>query len=785
VVTGAFTLLKHRNIAGVNHIEISGNKTFFGFHIPQIWGRKDSYNSVFLSMTTTYRITGMTCSGCQGFVQRTLSQVSGVESAEVDLARGLAYLTHENHLSLKVLLSAMEASGGHYGLKPMEAEHKEDETYRALLSKLRWAVGFTMPIFLLSMSEMWGVAPQAWMGWAQGLLSLPVVFYATWMLMQRAWGSIRSGQLNMFTLVGIGAGTAWLYSIWALVYLYIYPSTSGLFLYFEAATVILTLVLLGQVLEAKALLNTSDSLKALIALVPRKAIRRTSGLDEEVDVADILAGDVLVVAPGRPIPVDGVVLSGFSAVDESMLTGESLPSAKSPDDSVHAGTQNASGMLVMRAQKVGDQTLVAQIIALVEQAGRSKAPIQGLADRVASYFVPAVILIALITFGAWIVWGPEPIYLNAMINAIAVLIIACPCVLGLVTPMSVMVGVGVGAQQGILIKDAAALQRMAEVDLLVVDKTGTLTLGKPEVSGSVFAEGVDVVLVKSQVAGLCLLSAHPMAQAILIHIQESGIDPISADHWSDFPGQGMVGTFQDSPIGLGNQKMVEQRGLAIDPLIESQSASFLQQGASVSYAFDSDRVLGVWACADQIKSEAHSAIAQLMKDGVEVVMLTGDQPKAADLVAKKLGILTYKSQCMPQDKWAEIKRYQAEGRVVAMAGDGINDAPALTQADVGIAMGTGAQIAIESASIALVRGSLKGIVQARQLSRSVMSNIKQNFFWAFAYNLLGIPLAAGVLYPVFGWLLSPMIAAAAMSFSSVTVIANALRLKHFFNYDHQ
>ena len=736
-------------------------------------------------MTTTYRITGMTCSGCQGHVQRTLAQVSGVESAEVDLARGLAYLTHSAPIPLQSLFMAMEASGGHYGLKPMEAEHKEDETYRALLAKLRWAVGFTLPIFLLSMSEMWGVTPQPWMGWAQGLLSLPVVFYATWMLMQRAWGSIRSGQLNMFTLVGIGAGTAWLYSIWALVYLYIFPSTSGLFLYFEAATVILTLVLLGQVLEAKALLNTSDSLKALISLVPRKAIRRTSGLDEEVDVADILAGDVLVVAPGRPIPVDGVVLSGFSSVDESMLTGESLPSAKSPDDLVHAGTQNTSGMLVMRAQKVGDQTLVAQIIALVEQAGRSKAPIQGLADRVASYFVPVVILIALITFGAWIIWGPEPIYLNAMINAIAVLIIACPCVLGLVTPMSVMVGVGVGAQQGILIKDAAALQRMAEVDLLVVDKTGTLTVGKPEVSGSVFAEGVDLVLVKSQVAGLCLLSAHPMAQAILTHIQESGIDAVSADHWSDFPGQGMVGTFQDSPIGLGNLKMVEQRGLAIDPLIESQSASYLQQGASVSYAFDSDRVLGVWACADQIKSEAHSAIAQLMKDGVEVVMLTGDQPKAADLVAQKLGIHAYKSQCMPQDKWAEIQRYQTEGRVVAMAGDGINDAPALTQADVGIAMGTGAQIAIESASIALVRGSLKGIVQARQLSRSVMRNIKQNFFWAFAYNLLGIPIAAGALYPVFGWLLSPMIAAAAMSFSSVMVIANALRLKHFFTYDHQ
>ena len=785
MVTGAFTLFEHRDVAGVNYIEISGNKTSFGFHIPQIWGRKGSYNSLFLSMTTTYRITGMTCSGCQGHVQRTLAQVSGVESAEVDLARGLAYLTHSAPIPLQSLFMAMEASGGHYGLKPMEAEHKEDETYRALLAKLRWAVGFTLPIFLLSMSEMWGVTPQPWMGWAQGLLSLPVVFYATWMLMQRAWGSIRSGQLNMFTLVGIGAGTAWLYSIWALVYLYIFPSTSGLFLYFEAATVILTLVLLGQVLEAKALLNTSDSLKALISLVPRKAIRRTSGLDEEVDVADIFAGDVLVVAPGRPIPVDGVVLSGFSSVDESMLTGESLPSAKSPDDLVHAGTQNTSGMLVMRAQKVGDQTLVAQIIALVEQAGRSKAPIQGLADRVASYFVPVVILIALITVGAWIIWGPEPIYLNAMINAIAVLIIACPCVLGLVTPMSVMVGVGVGAQQGILIKDAAALQRMAEVDLLVVDKTGTLTVGKPEVSGSVFAEGVDLVLVKSQVAGLCLLSAHPMAQAILTHIQESGIDAVSADHWSDFPGQGMVGTFQDSPIGLGNLKMVEQRGLAIDPLIESKSASYLQQGASVSYAFDSDRVLGVWACADQIKSEAHSAIAQLMKDGVEVVMLTGDQPKAADLVAQKLGIHAYKSQCMPQDKWAEIQRYQTEGRVVAMAGDGINDAPALTQADVGIAMGTGAQIAIESASIALVRGSLKGIVQARQLSSSVMRNIKQNFFWAFAYNLLGIPIAAGALYPVFGWLLSPMIAAAAMSFSSVTVIANALRLKHFFTYDHQ
>ena len=695
-------------------------------------------------MTTTYRITGMTCSGCQGHVQRTLAQVSGVESAEVDLARGLAYLTHSAPIPLQSLLMAMEASGGHYGLKPMEAEHREDETYRVLLSKLRWAVGFTLPIFLLSMSEMWGVTPQAWMGWAQGLLSLPVVFYATWILMQRAWGSIRSGQLNMFTLVGIGAGTAWLYSIWALVYLYIHPSTSGLFLYFEAATVILTLVLLGQVLEAKALLNTSDSLKALISLVPRKAIRRTSGLDEEVDVADILAGDVLVGGPGRPIPVDGVVLSGFSSVDESMLTGESLPSAKSPDDLVHAGTQNTSGMLVMRAQKVGDQTLVAQIIALVEQAGRSKAPIQGLADRVASYFVPTVILISLITFGAWIICGPEPVYLKAMINAIAVLIIACPCVLGLVTPMSVMVGVGVGAQQGILIKDAAALQRMAEVDLLVVDKTGTLTVGKPEVSGSVFAEGVDLFLVKSQVAGLCLLSAHPMAQAILTHIQESGIDAVSADVWSDFPGQGMVGTFQDSPIGLGNLKMVEQRGLVIDPLMEAQSALFLQQGASVSCVFDTDRVLGVWACADQIKSEAHSAIAQLMKDGVEVVMLTGDQPKAADLVAQKLGIHTYKSQCMPQDKWAEIQRYQTEGRVVAMAGDGINDAPALTQADVGIAMGTGAQIAIESASIALVRGSLKGIVQARQLSRSVMSNIRQNFFWAFAYNLLGSLLPLGL-----------------------------------------
>ena len=736
-------------------------------------------------MTTTYRITGMTCSGCQGHVQRTLSDIAGVDAAEVDLARGLAYLTHEKPLSLKVLLSAMEASGGHYGLKPMEAEHQEDETYRALLSKLRWAVGFTLPIFLLSMSEMWGVEPQAWMGWMQGVLSLPVVFFATWMLMQRAWGSIRSGQLNMFTLVGIGAGTAWLYSAWALVYGSIYPTTSGLFLYFEAATVILTLVLLGQVLEAKALLNTSDSLKALISLVPRKAIRRTSGLDEEVDVADILAGDVLVVAPGSPIPVDGVVLSGFSAVDESMLTGESLPSAKSPDDLVHAGTQNASGLLVMRAQKVGDQTLVAQIIALVEQAGRSKAPIQGLADRIASYFVPTVLLIALITFGAWVIWGPEPIYLNAMINAIAVLIIACPCVLGLVTPMSVMVGVGVGAQQGILIKDAAALQRMAEVDVLVVDKTGTLTQGKPEVSASAYVEGIDAGLIQSQVAGLCLLSAHPIAKAIATYLQQSGVVSTSADHWSEFPGQGMVGTFGDDPLGLGNQAMVEQRGLAIEDSIKAQVDQYIRQGASVSYAFDSDRVLAAWACSDQIKPEAQSAISSLLLDGVDVVMLTGDQPAATDLVAQTLGIINYQSQCMPQDKWAEIQRMQSQGRVVAMAGDGINDAPALAQADVGIAMGTGAQIAIESASIALVRGSLKGILQARQLSRAVMKNIKQNFFWAFAYNLLGIPIAAGVLYPVFGWLLSPMIAAAAMSFSSVTVIANALRLKHFFNYAHQ
>ncbi len=376
----------------------------------------------------------MTCSGCQGHVQRTLSQIDGVDTAEVDLARGLAYLTHQQPMPLKVLLSAMEASGGHYGLKPLEAEHREDETYRALSAKLRWAVGFTLPIFLLSMSEMWGVEPRPWMGWLQAVLSLPVVFYATWMLMQRAWGSIRTGQLNMFTLVGIGAGTAWLYSLWALIYLQFNPDASGLFLYFEAATVILTLVLLGQVLEAKALLNTSDALKALISLVPRKAIRRVSGVDEEVALADVLAGDVLVVAAGMPIPVDGVVLSGFSAVDESMLTGESLPLSKSPDDQVHAGTLNTSGLLVMRAQKVGDQTLVAQIIALVEQAGRSKAPIQVLADRVAAYFVPAVLMTALITFIAWVVWGPEPIYLNAMINAIAVLIIACPCVLGLVTP---------------------------------------------------------------------------------------------------------------------------------------------------------------------------------------------------------------------------------------------------------------------------------------------------------------------------------------------------------------
>jgi Cu2+-exporting ATPase len=587
----------------------------------------------------------------------------------------------------------------------------------------------------------------------------------------------------MFTLIGIGAGVAWIFSVFGMFFPDFFPAqfkidSGSVHVYFEAATVILTLVLLGQLLEARAHSKTNSAVKELLKLAPNKAIRLENGVEEEISIDQITLGDILRVKPGDKIPVDGVVTDGNTSVDESMISGEPIPVNKSVGDKVNSGTINGNQSFLMKAEKIGMDTLLSQIIKMVNDASRSKAPIQNLADKVSGYFVPVVVLIALITFVVWVIWGPEPAYVYALVNAIAVLIIACPCALGLATPMSVMVGVGKGAQNGVLIKNAEALEKMDKVDTLIVDKTGTITEGKPTVEAIIAAGGsISENEVLQYIVSLNQLSEHPLAEATVIYGKEKGTKFLEVNGFNAVTGKGVEGNVKNQKVSLGNIKMMQHAKVALSKDLQDKASTFQKQGKTVSYLSVGTEVAGFVVIGDKIKETSAKAIKELQAKGIEVIMLTGDNHDTAQAVASELHLANFKAGMLPEDKLKEVERLQESGKVVAMAGDGINDAPAIAKSDVGIAMGTGTDVAIESAKITLVKGDLQGIVKARNLSNKVMKNIKQNLFFALVYNTLGVPIAAGILFPFFGILLSPMIAAAAMSFSSVSVIGNALRLK--------
>ncbi len=669
-----------------------------------------------------------------------------------------------------------------------EPVNEEDAIYKKLLKKMKVAAAFTIPVFIIAMSEMIPGNPllklfsQNIWNWIQFALSLPVVFYATWMFFQRAWNSIRTWNLNMFTLIGIGAGTAFVFSIFALLFPSIFPEqfktpNGTVFVYFEAVTVILTLVLLGQLLEARAHSQTNSAIKELLKLAPTEATILINGMEKIIAINDIKKGDLLRVKPGEKIPVDGKIIEGYSSVDESMISGEPIPVDKIPNDKVSAGTINGTKSFVMQAEKIGAETLLSQIIEMVNSASRSKAPIQKLADRISKYFVPIVIFIAIITFIIWANFGPAPALVYAFVNAIAVLIIACPCALGLATPMSVMVGVGKGAQSGVLIKNAEALEKMNKVNILITDKTGTITEGKPSVEKVWASEGYDEANLLSKIASLNQYSEHPLAEAIVQYGKMQKVHLETVKDFEAITGKGVLGRINNKLIALGNQKLMQQIKANITGKLSQHVEAEQVRGKTVSYIAVDGIAQGYVAIMDAVKKTSKKAIQSLVKEGVEVIMLTGDNHNTAQAVAEELNLTSFKAECLPEDKLKEIKRLQANGNIVAMAGDGINDAPALAQADVGIAMGTGTDVAIESAKITLLKGDLQGIVKAKNLSHAVVKNIRQNLFFAFIYNVLGVPIAAGILFPFFGILLSPMIAAAAMSFSSVSVIANALRLK--------
>jgi Cu+-exporting ATPase len=675
-------------------------------------------------------------------------------------------------------------------LVPMATnEQEDDKTYDRLLFKFKIAAAFTIPIFVIAMTEMipdnplFKLMELRYWNWVQLALSLPVVFYATWMFFERAWRSIVTWNLNMFTLIGIGAGVAWLFSLFALLVPGIFPDQfkthhGTVYVYFEAATVILTLVLLGQLLEARAHGKTNSAIKELLKLAPNNATKIVGDKEMLVSIDDIQKGDALRVKPGEKIPVDGSIKAGEVTIDESMISGEPIPVEKRPGDQVRSGTINGNKTFVMLAEKVGSETLLSQIIEMVNAASRSKAPIQKMADKISGYFVPVVVLIAIGTFIVWAVFGPEPSYVYAFVNAIAVLIIACPCALGLATPMSVMVGVGKGAGSGVLIKNAESLEKMNAIDVLVIDKTGTVTEGKPSVERIVSARAnLSEKDILERIVALNSSSEHPLAQAVLRYGEEKkvSVQPISG--FEAVMGKGVTGILGGESLALGNQKLMEHVEAQISSDLQEQVKSAQKQGKTVSYLAIGKDAVGFVVISDKIKASSKEAIHKLQQEGLQVIMFTGDNEDTARAVSETLNLDGFKAQMLPKDKLNEIKKLQAEGKKVAMAGDGINDAPALSQADIGIAMGTGTDVAIESAAITLVKGDLKGIAKARLLSHKVMGNIKGNLFFALGYNVLGIPLAAGLLYPFFGILLSPMIAALAMSFSSVSVILNSLRLR--------
>jgi Cu+-exporting ATPase len=646
-----------------------------------------------------------------------------------------------------------------------------------------------LPILALMISEMMPSQPLQHffsgraLVWFQFVLATPVVFWVGWPLFERAWASLVNRHLNMFTLIGLGTGAAYLYSIVATLAPGLFPDSfrghSGeLAVYFEPAVAIIALVLLGQVLELRARSRTSSALKALLGLAPKTArIVRADGREDDIPLDQVQAGDQLRVRPGEKIPVDGVVVDGTSAVDESMVTGESIPVEKRAGQKVVGATVNGTGSFVMRAERVGRETLLSQIVRMVSEAQRTRAPIQRLADVVAGYFVPIVILVAIITFVIWAIYGPEPRMAYALLNAVAVLIIACPCALGLATPMSIMVGTGRGATAGVLIRNAEALEILAKVDVLVVDKTGTLTEGKPRLMAVATLSGFAEAELLRLTAGLEQSSEHPLAGAIVSGAREKGLTLAKPQEFRSLTGKGVTGAVEGRVVAVGTVPFLRELGTDTEALV-AQAEPLRQVGQTVMFVAIDGRPAGLLGVADPIKASTPEAIDLLHNEGLRIVMLTGDNRATAEAVARRLHIDDVHADVLPEQKAAVIKRFQAEGHVVAMAGDGINDAPALAQAHVGIAMGTGTDVAMESAGVTLVKGDLRAIARARRLSRGTMRNIRQNLFFAFVYNTLGVPIAAGVLYPFVGVLLSPMIASAAMTFSSVSVIANALRLRH-------
>jgi Cu+-exporting ATPase len=677
-------------------------------------------------------------------------------------------------------------------LEPVVVTGDEDENNELIDMTRRFWVSllFTVPVFFIAMGDLLPGKPVSAVlstvvrPWIELLLATPVVLWGAWPFFVRAWRSIVTRHLNMFTLIGLGVAVAYVYSVVAVLLPDLFPAAfrdiSGhVAVYFEAAAVIVTLVLLGQVLELRARSRTGAAIKALLGLTPKTARRVSeSGVEEDVPIEVIRPGDRLRIRPGEKVPVDGHVIEGHSSVDESMVTGEPMPVEKQANDKVVGGTVNGTGSLIMQAEKVGADTLLSRIVQMVAEAQRSRAPIQKLADTVAGYFVPVVIVVSILTFVVWAIWGPDPSMSYALINAIAVLIIACPCALGLATPISIMVATGRGASMGVLFKNAEAVELMRDVDTLVVDKTGTLTVGKPEVATVLCADGWDEASVLRLAASLERGSEHPLSAAIVAYAENQGIELTNVQYFESITGKGVMGTVDGQVTAIGNAALLSDRN--VDPGDLAQRADeHRAQGETAMFVIVDEAIAGVISVADPVKASTHDAIRRLHDEKVSIVMLTGDNAKTANAVAHRLGLERVIADVLPDQKVAVVKELQADGHIVAMAGDGVNDAPALAQAQVGIAMGTGTDVAMESAAVTLVKGDLRGIATARALSRATMKNIRQNLFFAFAYNALGIPVAAGLLYPVFGLLLSPMIAAAAMSFSSVSVIANALRLQHF------
>ena len=791
-------------------------------------------------MTHTYYVKGMSCSGCEMTVKKSLEAIEGVSKVVANAKEKTAVVEMSQHVPFETLKTALE--GTHYTLvtsleettsaaKPQASTHKgtgvyycpmrcegnktydhpghcpvcgmdlveqvsteslkgggQEQQKRQELRRQFWgAVAFTLPIFLIAMGGMWHgnpmyrLMPVTYWNWVQFALSLPVVFYYGWTYFVRAWVSIKTLRFNMFTLIGIGAAAAWGFSVVALCLPDSLPEQfkehGSVPLYFEATTVILTLVILGQLLEANAHGRTQEAVRMLLQLAPNTAIKLIGEEEKEVPIEQVVKGDLLRVRPGAKIPVDGRITTGMATIDESMITGEPLPVEKQTGDTVSAGTINGAQAFVMQAEKVGSDTLLSQIVAMVQQATTSRAPIQKLADRIAAYFVPIVVAVSVLTFIIWAVFAKEHAYEYALVNAIAVLIIACPCALGLATPVSVMVGVTKGARQGILIKNAEALERMKQVDTLIVDKTGTLTEGKPSVRALIPWAGYNEQTLWPILYGVNKSSEHPLAKATNTYAAEHGVTPLAMTDFKALAGRGVEATYQGKHYYFGNDRLMQEIGATLTEEQLSQVTEAQHEGQTLSFLAIEKEVIAAVAIADKVKDTAAQAVKALQEQGITVVMLTGDNPITAQAVAQQLGLTHYKAGMLPEDKQKEVQHLQQQGKIVAMAGDGINDAPALAQAHVGIAMGTGTDIAIESAQITLVKGDLGGIVKMRTLSEAVVKNIRENLFFALVYNTVGIPIAAGVLYPFFGILLSPMLGALAMSFSSVSVITNALRLK--------